>query len=189
MFKKFIFIVLALIALLLVIAWTRPDTYTVERTRQISASPQQLYGLVGDFSQWPRWSPWEQLDPNMQRVLSTPASGVGASYDWSGNQEAGKGRMQIRSAKPYSGLEISLNFIEPMESNNTMEFAFTPQGDSTLVTWTMVGQHNFASKIMSVFMSFDRLIGKDFDKGLDNLAREAADSPAAESDAIPTASQ
>lgn len=173
MFKKFVFIVLALIGLLLVVAWTRPDTYTVERSGHVPAAPEQVYALVGDFRQWPRWSPWENLDPDMQRVFSSPASGVGASYDWSGNEEAGKGRMQVREASPPHRVSISLDFIEPMASHNTMRFELDPDAGGTRVLWTMVGEHNFASKIMSVFMSFDRLIGRDFEQGLQNLAREA----------------
>lgn len=178
MFKKFVLIVLVLIGLLLAFAWTRPDTYHVQRTGHVAAPPQQVFDLVGDFRHWPEWSPWEDLDPQMQRVYSSPSQGVGASYDWSGNEEAGKGRMQIRQARAPQRLDIDLQFIEPMASSNRMRFDFTPAGDGTEVLWQMEGQHSFATKIMSVFMSFDRLIGRDFDKGLANLARLAR-TPAA----------
>lgn len=183
--KKFILTVLLLIGLLLVVAWSRPDTYTVERSGHVPAPPEQVFELVGDLRNWPRWSPWESLDPDMQRVFSTPSSGVGASYDWSGNDEAGKGRLQIRDASPPNRLSIQLQFIEPMPSDNHMGFDFRPDASGTQVFWTMQGQHNFATKIMSVFVSFDRLIGDDFEQGLQNLAREArapvdANAPPAE---------
>ena len=184
MFKKIVFTLLALIALLLVVAWTRPDTYTVERSGHVPTAPEQVYALVGDFRNWPRWSPWENLDPNMQRVFSTPSSGVGASYDWRGNDQAGQGRMQIRDASKPNRLSMSLDFIEPMPSSNRMGFDFRPDAGGTTVVWTMEGQHSFATKIMSVFMSFDRLIGRDFEQGLQNLAREARTPPTpAEADA------
>ncbi|MDO5505973.1 MAG: SRPBCC family protein [Pseudoxanthomonas suwonensis] len=173
MFKKIVFILLLLIGLLLVVAWTRPDTYTVERSGHAPAPPAQVFAMVGDFRNWPRWSPWEQLDPDMQRVFSVPQGNVGASYDWIGDDQAGKGRMRILDAEPDRRLSVSLDFIEPMASSNRMDFAFLPEAGGTQVTWRMEGQHSFPTKVMSVFTSFDRLIGRDFEQGLQNLAREA----------------
>lgn len=184
MFKKLLLALLVLIVALLAWAWTRPDTYAVERSAHIDATPQQVYALVGDFRNWPQWSPWEHLDPGMQRVLSMPSSGVGASYAWQGNKDAGKGRMQFTEANPPQHLALDLDFIEPFPSNNTMRFAFTPDGIGTQVTWSMLGKHSFMTKLMGVFMSFDTLIGKDFEQGLQNLTREADKVDASHMDAI-----
>ncbi len=40
------------------------------------------------------------------------------------------------------------------------------QGDSTKVTWAMYGPSPFVSKVMQVFITMDKMIGGDFDKGL-----------------------
>ena len=49
----------------------------------------------------------------------------------------------------------------------------TPDGDGTKVNWTMTGPSPYVSKVMTVFVSMDRMIGKDFEKGLNNLKTAA----------------
>jgi hypothetical protein len=54
-----------------------------------------------------------------------------------------------------------------------LQFLIEPSGLANQVTWTMSGRNQLASKVMSVFMSMDKMIGKDFAEGLANLKREA----------------
>src|SRR5689334_9347236 len=58
---------------------------------------------------------------------------------------------------------------KPFEAHNPAEFTMLPQGNTTKVTWVMHGPAPFRSKVMQVFMDFDRMIGKDVDAGLANL--------------------
>ncbi len=104
----------------------------------------------------------------MQRTFSGAASGVGATYAWSSNSKAGAGSMRITEASD-SKIAIKLDFSKPFVSNNIAEFGLRPQGDATEVTWSMHGPSPFVSKIMQVFFSMDRMIGKDFEAGLANL--------------------
>jgi len=160
-----VLIVLAVLGLALV----QPDSYQVQRTATIKAPPEKIMGYLNDFHQWQAWSPWEKLDPNMARTFEGAASGQGAVYGWSGKHEVGKGRMEITENVVPSKLVIKLDFIEPFTSTNRTEFQLQPQGDATLVTWTMSGPAEFTTKLMSVFYSMDKMIGKDFEKGLSQL--------------------
>ncbi|NNC91092.1 MAG: polyketide cyclase, partial [Acidimicrobiia bacterium] len=36
-------------------------------------------------------------------------------------------------------------------------------------TWTMPGPHTLMSRIMGIFVSMDKMVGKDFEKGLAQL--------------------
>lgn len=168
MFKKIVIVVLLSIAGVLVFAATRPDTFHVERSVSIAASPEKVLGLVNDFHHWSAWSPWEKLDPAMTRTFGGPTSGVGAVYEWSGNSEVGSGRMEILTVES-TGTTIDLQFKSPMESRNKATFATTPAGSATQVKWQMDGPMPFISKVMCLFVSMDSLIGKDFEKGLANL--------------------
>ena len=78
------------------------ETYTVERSAVMSAPPERIYEQIADFHNWPHWSPWEGLDPDMRRTYSGANSGTSAAYSWSGNRRAGQGRMEIRSASAPS---------------------------------------------------------------------------------------
>ena len=174
MLKKFLLVLLVAIVALLGYAWTRPDTYTVTRSAVVPAPPERVFALIDDFHHWAEWSPWQKLDPAMRATYSGPASGVGAVYAWEGNKQVGKGRMEITESVPPRKVGIKLDFIEPFASNNTTDLTLAPEGTGTRVTWTMTGNHNFMSKLMSVFVSMDAMIGKDFERGLDNLKTAVA---------------
>jgi len=167
---KIIAIVLAvLVVAILGLAMTKPDSFSVQRKTSIQAPPDKIFPLINDFHNWNSWSPWEKLDPGMNRTHSGAQNGKGAVYEWDGNSKVGKGRMEITDASAPSKIAIKLDFLKPFEGHNIAEFTLEPQGDSTNVTWTMHGPSPFVSKIMQVFMSMDKLIGKDFDSGLANL--------------------
>jgi polyisoprenoid-binding protein YceI/carbon monoxide dehydrogenase subunit G len=169
MLKKIAIVLAALIGLVLIVAATKPDTFIVERSITINAPPQTVYSLIDDFHKWGEWSPWEKLDPNMERTHSGAASGVGAVYAWQGNSDVGQGRMEITDSSPPSKITIQLDFIAPMEASNVTVFELTPQGEATNVRWSMSGANNYVAKLMHVFMSMDSLVGGDFEKGLADM--------------------
>ena len=172
MFKKIALAVAVLLAAVLAYAATKPDSFHVERTATVSATPEQLLPLLSDFHRWEAWSPWEKLDPQMKRTFEGSQSGQGAVYAWTGNSEVGSGRMEVLSATPQA-VTIKLDFITPMATSNTTAFALEPNGATTRVIWKMDGPMPYMSKLMTVFMSMDGLIGKDFEKGLAQLKAEA----------------
>ena len=169
MFKMIAIVVVVLIGAVLGLAAAQPDTFRVERSATIKAPPEKVYLLINDFRLWPQWSPWERMDPAMQRSLGGASQGVGATYAWEGNKKVGKGRMEIVDAVPPSKVTIKLDFLAPFEAHNTAEFALTSQGDATTVTWAMTGPNVFFGKVMGVFASMDSMVGKDFESGLANL--------------------
>jgi len=64
---------------------------------------------------------------------------------------------------------IKLDFITPFEAHNIAEFTARPQGDNTNVTWAMYGPSPFIAKVMQTVINMDRMVGKDFEAGLQNL--------------------
>lgn len=160
--------------LLIVLAVSRladlaPETFRIERSQTIEAAPDRVYSLIEDFHRWEAWSPFEKLDRNVKKTFSGADRGPGAVYQWVGNSKAGEGRMEILEAAPASKVKIKLDFLKPFEGHNTAEFTLAPRGNATTVTWAMFGPQNFMAKIMSTFVSMDRLLGKEFEAGLSNL--------------------
>jgi uncharacterized protein YndB with AHSA1/START domain len=165
-------VILALaIAAVLILAATKPDTFSVRREIDIKAPPEAIFPLISDFHRWGAWSPWENKDPAMRRSFSGAASGEGAVYGWEGNRNVGSGRMEIMDTVVPTKIVIKLDFIKPFEGHNTAEFTMLPQGDTTHVSWLMAGPSPFIGKIMHVFINMDAMIGKDFTIGLSNLKR------------------
>jgi hypothetical protein len=46
------------------------NTYTVERKIHVDAPASAVYKRIGDFHRWPAWSPYEELDPGMDRTYA-----------------------------------------------------------------------------------------------------------------------
>jgi uncharacterized protein YndB with AHSA1/START domain len=160
--------------LLVVLAATRfadlaPETFRIERSTTIEAAPDRVYTLIEDFHEWAAWSPFEKLDLNVKKTFSGSEKGRGAVYAWTGTNKAGEGRMEILEAAPASKVKIKLDFMKPFEAHNTAEFTLAPRGGRTEVTWAMYGKQNFMVKLMSIFVSMDRLMGREFEAGLSNM--------------------
>jgi uncharacterized protein YndB with AHSA1/START domain len=169
MLKIILIVVVVLIAALLAYAATRPSSFRVRRTASIKASPEKIFPLIADFHNWTSWSPWEKKDPALKRTFSGAASGKGAVYAWEGNREVGSGRMEITEASSPSKVTIQLDFIKPFEGHNLVDFTLQPAGGETTVTWDMAGHLAYVMKVFGIFVSMDKMIGKDFEAGLANL--------------------
>src|SRR5262245_24768596 len=93
-------IVVALIAVILILAARKPDVFHLQRATIIKAPPEKIFPLLDDFRNWQAWSPWEKLDPALNRTYSGPQSGKGSAYAWQGNSKVGQGRMEITESSP-----------------------------------------------------------------------------------------
>ena len=145
------------------------DTYTVQRSFAINAPARQIYPHIVDFHNWESWSPWEEMDPSMEKTFSGSAEGVGAKYAWSGNRKVGQGRMEITGAEEASSVEIALEFLKPFRASNATVFSLSEAGESTNVTWSMTGKKTLMTRVMGIFKSMDSMVGPDFEKGLARL--------------------
>ena len=197
MLKKILMVVAVIVVAVLGFAATRPDTFEVTRSAQINAPAELVYAQVTDFRAWAAWSPWEKMDPNMKRTFEGPNLGVGAKYAWKGAGGVGTGSMHITEAKPFEHIGLDLVFTEPFPANNRTDFDFVEKDGVTTMTWKMSGKQGFGAKLMGVFMSMDRMVGGDFEKGLASMkantekvaaefkAKKAADAAAAAAAAAP----
>jgi uncharacterized protein YndB with AHSA1/START domain len=162
-------VLLATIAVILVHVWTRPDSFRVERSTAMNAPPEKIFPYIEGLKRWAAWSPYEGRDPAMKRAYSGAESGKGAVYEWDGNDDVGKGRMEIVDSTPPHRVVIKLDFLKPFEGHNMAELTVEPKGGQTIVTWAMYGPSTFMTKLIGTFMDMDDMIGRDFAAGLAKL--------------------
>lgn len=170
--KALKYIGLALLAGVLILAALasgQPDEFRVTRSALVPAPSDSVAALITDFRRWSVWSPYEAMDPQMKRSYAGTAAGVGAVYTWEGDQ-VGSGRMEITGVTPAE-VTIALDFTAPFEAHNIATFSLEPEGEGTRVTWTMAGKNSFIGKVMHVVFDMDRMVGKDFETGLQNMGR------------------
>jgi hypothetical protein len=179
--------VVAVIALLAIVVSLQGNSFRVERSATIDAPASRVFANVNDLRKWEDWSPWAKIDPNCTMTYDGPATGTGSSMHWSGNSKVGEGKMTINESRTNEYIRFALNFFRPFKANNTAEFSFQPQGSATRITWAMSGEKGFMCKLFGLVMNMDKMVGKDFEKGLSQLKaitegarRDVADAPARE---------
>lgn len=169
MIKRIAAVIVVAVIVVLGLASTEPNTFRVERTVTVNATPEKIFPLINDLREQHRWSPWDKKDPAMKRTFSGPEKGVGAVYEWDGNKEIGAGRMEIIGSVASSRVVMKLDFIRPMEGRNIAALTLDPKGPATDVIWSISGPMPFVSKIMCVVINMDKMIGGEFEKGLADL--------------------
>lgn len=179
MLRKVLLGVAGVLALFVAVVAARPAAYHVERKLEVAAPADLVFGVLNDLHQFAGvlvlfGSPWEKLDPNMQKTFEGPATGVGQSYAWNG-KEVGKGRMTIEESVPGQKVGIQLEFVEPMKSTATFGLTLVGSQTGSSVTLSMDGKHNFLGKAIGMFMDMDSALGTDIEKGL-ALLKTAAEA-------------
>lgn len=168
MFKIILISIAVIIVIFLVVVATRPAEFTVRRSAKISAPPAVLFDYANDVRKWQEWSPWAKMDPNGVITYEGPQAGVGASFSWKG-EKTGEGRMTNIGSLEAESVRYRLDFKKPFEATNFATFTFKPEGDATLIEWTMAGRNNFIMRAFGLFMNCDKMIGGEFEKGLATL--------------------
>ena len=166
-----------LVVILVIVVAMQPSTFRVSRSATMSAPPLAIFPHVNELKKWQPWSPWMKLDPNAKSTFEGPEGGKGAAMTWAGNNEVGEGKMTILESMPNEMIRFRLDFYKPMAGTSEAEFTFKPEGNQTVVTWSMSGQNNFIAKAMCMVMNMDKMVGGEFEKGLASM-KSIVEAPA-----------
>ncbi len=169
MLKKILIAIAAIVVVFVVVVAIQPSEFRIVRSATISAPAPAVFAQVNDFHNWEAWSPWAKVDPAMKQAYEGPPAGTGAIYTWAGNDQVGEGRMTLTESRPSDLIRIKLEFLKPFAATNTAEFTFKPEGNQTVVTWSMTGKNNFIAKAVHLFMNMDKMVGGKFEEGLANI--------------------
>ena len=164
-----ILIVLAVVVVgIIILSRFQANTYSVERTGIIAAPPSVVYAQIIDFHNWVKFDPCIEQDSNTAFTYQGPANGVGAMYTWE-SKTIGTGNMTIAEVTPNEEVKMDQHTLKPWDSKSKTAFKMAPHGNGTKLTWSMTGEHNFISKVMCVFTSMDKMIGGQYERGLERM--------------------
>ena len=144
--------------------------FRIERSITINAEQDEIFDYISDFHNFINWSPYE-IDDSLQRIYSGNEKGLGSIYEWSG-KEMGTGRMEMIEVERPTLIKIKLDFSVPMEAHNIAEYKIVKENDIIKVSWIMYVKNNFISKIFSTFIDMDKMVGGDFENGLQKLKKQ-----------------
>lgn len=145
-----------------------PRTAHVERSIDIAAPPSTVFTVLNGFRQFPKWSPWAELDPNATTTLEGPPAGVGAKMSWSGNAQVGSGSQEILESSPHSQIRLRLAFGD-FPGDFLATYTLVPQGGGTRLTWGF--DADYGNSILGRYFGLlsDSMLGPDYEKGLARL--------------------
>jgi uncharacterized protein YndB with AHSA1/START domain len=165
MLETILIILVLLIAGVVVLAAMQPSAFRVERSTVVKAPPEKVFPMINDLRAFNSWNPFMKMDPDAKVTYSGADAGKGAAYVWEG-AKTGSGRMEITDAAVPSKVLARLDFYKPFAANNVAEFTVDGRGGATNVTWAMSGRSQFVHKVMGLFFSMDKMVGKSFEDGL-----------------------
>jgi len=158
-------VILVVVALVVVLGLVAPKAYNVERSVQINAPKELVFNHTKYWKNWAGWSPWAEMDPTMTTSIVGTDGQVGSAYKWTG-KEVGEGEMTATAVKANAEIAYHLHFIQPFDSHSDGYLRVAEAEGGTEASWAMFGESPFPWNIMSLFMSMDKMVGKDFDRGL-----------------------
>ncbi len=162
-------VMLGFILLVVILGALRPSAFQISRSQWINASPAAIFPDISNLRAFQKWNPFRDKDPRCLDEFRGPEAGPGAVFHWKGDANVGEGIMTIMDQVPNSKVGIDLEFIRPFPGHNAVEFTLTPQDGGTVVTWSMAGRYALVPRIVGLFLSLDRMIGGDFERGLQRL--------------------
>jgi effector-binding domain-containing protein len=168
--KKVLYIIIGIVILYVILAFVGPKVIKVERQIVINQPATLVDQKIGDLQLFhEKWNPWALKDPNMSYNFSGTPGEAGHSYSWKGNDQVGTGELTVVGHHGDSLLEKMS--IEGEGAANSY-FVLNEKDGSTTVTWGMTFDVGFFRRPPMMFMNMDKMMGPDFEKGLNMLKAE-----------------
>ncbi len=160
-------IVVIFVAAICIMGAIMPKDITVSRSVMIKAPKEKVFQQIVMFKNWPHWSPWVKMEPTVQLTYSGTDGQPGSAYQWVG-KETGTGEMK-NIAVNGTKLDFQVNFEKPFKSQAMGILEATDSAGMTKTTWTFKTHSPFPMNAMMGMMNMDKMLGKDFENGLNNI--------------------
>lgn len=163
-----LYIVLGIIALVLLVAALIPATGVIRRSIVINRSPEEVFAYVADYQNYLSWNPWSKMDPQATNTISSPSTGVGASWAWDG-KKVGQGKLTTEALEPGRAIRSRLEFFKPFKGLATDSWSFEPNGTGTRVTWGYEGKQAWPVNRLFWVLMVKKMLTQQFDQGLTEI--------------------
>lgn len=166
-FLYILYVLLAVIIVLLVIALYLPSRYFIEKSAIIKKPCDIVIDKVANLQHYAQWNPWQQKNkPTKKDITGTPKT-IGHKYAWEG-KKAGKGSITIHDID-YKHVFFELQFLKPFKARARDNWVFEEWGNGeTKVTWQNFGDLPYPiGRIMGALMY--KNLNRQFTEGLNNL--------------------
>jgi len=167
-FKKIVIWILAVILVLVLIAYLLPRHYKVVRSVYIKSNPELIYDLTSNFVKWKLWEPWTKaIDSTVVYELTGKEGQVGTIWKWNG-KILGSGQMTSTGYIPGRLFAYDLEFNKGKYKSKGL-ITIEQSADSSKVSWIDEGDLGFNPLARYFGLGMDKMMGPDFQKGMSKL--------------------
>ena len=169
--KRILLAVLAIIGLALITALFVKKEMHAEREVVINKPKSEVYNYVKYLKNQNDYSKWGSMDPAMKKDFKGTDGTVGFVSAWeSEKDDVGEGEQEIKGIKEGERIDYEIRFKEPMESTAAAYMTTEAVSENqTKVKWGFDSKMAYPFNIVRLFMDIDKMIGDDFQTGLNNL--------------------
>ncbi len=167
-----LYILIGIILVFLILAMVSPKDYEVSRSIVIDKDLKEVFHYLKFIKNQDHWSPWAKKDPNIVKSYNGTDGEIGFISKWKGNKAVGEGEQEILTIVENEYIDTQLRFFKPWKSESIGHILVDKVDETqTIVTWGFSGRNKFPFSVFMLFMSMDKMIGKDFEEGLTNLKK------------------
>lgn len=159
----------ALVGLVLLLGLIVKKDYLITRTIVIEKPTPDVFNFIKLVKNQELFNKWVMVDPNMKKDLRGTDGTVGFVYAWDGNNKAGQGEQEIKGIVEGARVEHEIRFVRPFSGIAQAIIAVEAVANATKLSWTFNSAMKYPMNAMFVFISPDKLLGRDMEISLGNL--------------------
>ncbi len=158
-----------LVAAFLIYVAVQPADFKISRQITIHAKPEVIFPYINNSKKGYEWMPWKEIDPQVVITMTGPEEGVGAGSSWTSKGKMGEGKAVVTESIPNKSVKTELTYTKPMAMTQQAEMTLVEGPDGTVANWTVTGKNTFMGRLFCTFMNMDKMVGGQFEKGLNTL--------------------
>ncbi len=148
----------------------RSKDFTYVREITINRTQDQVFAYLKPLKNFQSWNPFLKADPQARLEYQGTDGQPGFVASWDGNAQMGSGEQEITHILDGKRIDFELRFKKPFRATHQAYWAVEGVGaNQTRVKWAMSGKTPFPMSLIGLFMNCDKMIGKEFDGGLNKL--------------------
>lgn len=167
---KIVILALLLLAVALFGAsYQLPLQIEVEQSIVLGASPEKVYPLIENPTEWEKWNAVNTtVDPSMIRLYSGPMIGAGARMQWNGDK-VGKGEVVFTESISPQSLTYKQTDSEQADTTNGSFTLEAVEGGYTKLSWKQKApiKDEPVARLLGVWLKYKRQ--GEVQKGLNSL--------------------
>lgn len=167
-----------ILLVLVIISLFTSTSFNYEKSRRLDASMASVWKHIHSLQAAENWNPWSAKDPDIIQSFEGTPGAVGSRYTWKSDlKNVGHGSQTIVESMEEKRVVSVLEFTKPRRGKATGITTMSGTDGAVTVTWRFESSMPRPFNVMKVFMRMDRIMGPQFNDGLDKLERLVTTDP------------